>query len=480
MKLHKHNERGVALLLALFSLLIVTSIALSMMYLSDSETAVNLNFRDEQTAYYASLAGLQEARDRMRTNAGTGITIASSLPTAQPGAANGVLYVLNPTGGETVAPWTTTNAYFDDEICKEVACGGGQVPPTSGWYVSPALTASSTYAASPVLPYKWMRINLKTDKSAVGTSTVMYVDGNSAHAAYYVCWNGTNEVTSSTACSGTNKPVYELTALAVTSRGTRRMMQTELTQDSLKITFPGALTLDGTGDVMSGPNSNPYNVQGADTAGCGGVATGTTVPAIAVNDTADKTTVIAGIPSNRQGNYTGSAAAPDVAVSTMPTSYQTVAGLNSLLLTIKQNVTQPVLTGSQTSLSAAYLGSSGNPQIIYVDGDLSLTGNATGYGLLVVTGTFSPGGDVGWNGIVMVVGKGIITGNGGGNNGYTGAVMAAQTVNPSTGVPLATLGAATYNWSGGGGNGIYYSSACINQASSLSDYRAIASHELLY
>ena len=176
---HKQNERGVALLLALFALVIITSIGLSMMYLSDSETTVNMNFRDEQTAYYAAHAGLQEARDRMRTNAGTGITIDSSLPAAQPGAANGVLYILNPTGSETVAPWTTTNAYFDDEICKEVTCGGGQVPPTSGWYGT-ALTASSTYAATPVLPYKWMRINLKTNKSAVGTSTVMYVDGNSA------------------------------------------------------------------------------------------------------------------------------------------------------------------------------------------------------------------------------------------------------------------------------------------------------------
>ena len=67
-----------------------------------------------------------------------------------------------------------------------------------------------------------------------------------------------------------------------------------------------------------------------------------------------------------------------------------------------------------------------------MNGDLSLNGNVTGYGLLVVTGTFSPGGNVGWNGIVLVIGKGIITGNGGGNNQYTGAIVVAQTVNPST------------------------------------------------
>src|SRR5580704_13694561 len=133
---HKRNERGVALFLAMFALVVVTSIGLGMMFLSDSETSVNSNFRDEQTAFYAAKTGLEEARDRMRSTSGSGVTISASLPTAKPGAAVGVLYILNPTGSETVAPWTTTNAYFDDEICKEVTCGGAQVPPTTGWYVS--------------------------------------------------------------------------------------------------------------------------------------------------------------------------------------------------------------------------------------------------------------------------------------------------------------------------------------------------------
>ena len=147
----RHGELGVALLLALFALVVVTSIGLGMMFLTDTETIVNSNFRDEQTDYYAARAGLEETRDRMRTGATN--TISARLPTAAPGAAGGVLYILNPTGSETVAPWNASNSYYDDEICKEVNCSGGQVPPTSGWYVNPALTASTTYAASPILPY---------------------------------------------------------------------------------------------------------------------------------------------------------------------------------------------------------------------------------------------------------------------------------------------------------------------------------------
>ena len=157
------------------------------MFMADTETSINSNYRDEQTAYYAAKAGLEEARDRMRPGAANSIN--SSVPTNTPGAVGGVLYILNPTGGETVAPWNTANKYFDDEIYKEVNCSGGQVPPTSGWYTT--TTASSTYAATPVLPYKWMRISLKMDRSASGwagsTQNFMYVDGKSANANYYVC-----------------------------------------------------------------------------------------------------------------------------------------------------------------------------------------------------------------------------------------------------------------------------------------------------
>jgi len=224
---NRWNQRGVALLIALFALLLVTGIGMGLMFLADTETSINSNYRDEQVAFYAAKAGLEEARDRMRSNAGAGITINASLPTALPGAANGVLYILNPTGSETVAPWNTSNRYFDNEICKEADCSGAQTPPASSWYVSPALSASSTYAASPTLPYKWVRITLKTNRSASGTANTMYVDGNSAHANYYVCWNGTHEIASSTGCGG-SAPVYMVTALAMTPSGTRRLLQYEV------------------------------------------------------------------------------------------------------------------------------------------------------------------------------------------------------------------------------------------------------------
>ena len=172
MQVNSTEERGVALFVALFALLIVTAVAMGMMFLADTETTINANYRDDQASFYAAKAGLEEARDRMRANAGIGITVAGSLPTALPGTAGGVLYVINPANGETVAPWATSSKYFDDEICKQLSCSG-QAPSVTGWYVNPALNASSTYAASPTLPYKWIRISLKVNRSAYGSANVM-------------------------------------------------------------------------------------------------------------------------------------------------------------------------------------------------------------------------------------------------------------------------------------------------------------------
>ena len=60
------SERGIALLVAVFALLLLSVIGLGMMYSTNMETSINSNYRDKQAATYAAMAGLQEARDRMR------------------------------------------------------------------------------------------------------------------------------------------------------------------------------------------------------------------------------------------------------------------------------------------------------------------------------------------------------------------------------------------------------------------------------
>lgn len=472
----RHREGGIALLMAMIALLLIGAIAAGMIILSGTETNISGNFKDEQLAFFSAKAGVEETRDRMRT-AATNTLRTASLPTTLPGTTGSVLYILNPANGETVAPWNGSSAttYPDDELCKEtttISCTNNlpNLSSCNNWCAS--TTASSTYAASPVLPWKWVRLMLKQNNALAAYST----NGNSS-SGLQVCWNGTNEETSN--CNAPNLPVYTLTALAVTPGGSRRMVQAEIAEDRLNFSATSALTMDGTGDTYGAPNSNNFNVNGNDSAGCGSTTTGPPVPAIGVSDNTDVTTVTGDIPNNRKNNYTGSGGStPDVEniSSSLPPNLQTVSSLQNLTASIETMVTQPVITGPASSLSNP--GTASSPQIIYVNGDLSLGGNVTGYGILVVTGTFTASGNVGWNGVVLVVGQGVFNGNGGGNNQYNGAILVAKTLD-SMGNPLSSLGAPTFNFNGGGGNGVQYSSGCIAQATTLSTFHTMAFREML-
>jgi len=472
----RDRQSGIALLIVLMALLIIGAITAGAILLSNTETSISANFRDEQLAFFSAKSGIEEARDRMQAGV-TNTLRTASLPTTLPGASGSVLYILNPANGETVAPWngSSSSTYPDDEICKEtstISCSSNlpNLSSCSSWCVS--TTASSVYGVSPVLPWKWVRVMLKQNNALTSYST----NGISSSGAQ-VCWNGTNEET--TSCSAPNLPVYTLTALAVTPTGSRRMVQAEIAEDRLNFAASAALTMDGTGDTASMPSSNNFGVNGIDSAGCGATTTGPALPGIGVTDNPDVTTVAGAIPNNRKNNYTGSGGSnPDVQniSSFLPPNLQTVTSLQNLTSSIKSMVTQPVITGPATNL--AYPGTQASPQIIYVNGDLTLSGSVTGYGLLVVTGTFTASGNVGWNGLVLVVGQGNFVGNGGGNNTYNGAVLIAKTLD-SMGNPLTNIGAPTFNFAGGGGNGMNYSSGCIAQATTLSTFHIMAFREML-
>jgi Tfp pilus assembly protein PilV len=440
----RDQQHGIALVMVLIALLIIGAITAGAILLSNTETSISANFRDEQLAFFSAKSGIEETRDRMRTTA-TNTLRTASLPTTLPGTSGSVLYILNPANGETVAPWngSSSTTYPDDEICKEtstISCSSNlpNISSCSSWCVS--ATASTTYAASPVLPWKWVRLMLKQNNALTSYST-----NGSSSSGSQVCWNGTNEET--TSCSAPNLPVYTMTALAVTPSGSRRMVQAEIAEDRFNFSATSALTLDGTSDTFSAPHSNNFVVNGIDSTGCGSTTTGPAIPGIGVTDNADVTTVTSAIPNGRTGNST-----------------------------IKSMVTQPVITGPGSSISNP--GTVASPQIIYVNGDLSLSGNVTGYGILVVTGTFTASGNVGWNGLVLVVGQGNFVGNGGGNNSYNGAIFVAKTLDSSYN-PLASLGSPTFGFNGGGGNGFNYSSGCIAQATTLSTFHIVAFREML-
>jgi len=506
----RQNERGMALLLVLLTLLMLSAIGLGMLYMSDTETSVNSNYRDTQVAFFGMRAGLEEMRDRMRSNSIAPLT----LPTAMPGAANSIVYIINPAGNsDVVDPKNMSSAYPDDEFCQEnfagltsgtlgVPCTGGPPSASVAAYVNSFSPNTNTAAA---LKYKWARITLKQNATIPGAK----VDSTQPDSTPVCFQTAANQeiplslipggpYASCAAAQAAGKdasPVYVVTSLAVTPQGSRRIGQYEVA--GLSFTPPGgALGLDGPNASFSPrPSSNQFFINGTDSGTAGYASSGGTgacnpsgpaaVPAISTGDAAGATAITSTITGNpdRSSNYTGTGGAPSV-VNAGPTGtgqyggpWSSPAQLDALVSSLA-NVADNTYScgiGAPCSPSGA-VGTNANPQITYVDGDFNY-GDASGAGVLVVTGTLSFTGNASFNGLVLVIGQGIVSESGGGNGGFNGTVFVAKTRNTTAPYSeLATLGPPLYSWNGGGNSDIQYNSCWANIGNGL-HYSVIAMRE---
>jgi hypothetical protein len=231
----------------------------------------------------------------------------------------------------------------------------------------------------------------------------------------------------------------------------------------------GAMTLAGPNPSFSPPSSNNMVINGVDGNTCGETSNGK-LPAIGVYNTnppplppalnADQQ-VIQSLP--KPGNYQGINATADVHDVSQEIGSPTTAG-QGLEAEVSAIIAMPGtqhITGnangtcSNTAISTNScipLGSSTQDAITVVDGNATI-GPVSGYGILVVRGDLVMDGNFSWSGIILVIGNGNITWNGGGNGQVTGAVYVANTHGGSGSMTLASPDAT---WNGGGGNGIQY------------------------
>jgi hypothetical protein len=248
-RMMKRDERGMALMLALFALLLLSGIGLCMVLASNTETRIDANYGGSLRSYYAAHSGLEEIRDRISyPRSDTSPTgLANFLPSDIAGNPNGVLYVLNPNAGETVDPTDPTSPYFDVQLCHDYNSGVTirdsrctAVPNTDKWM---ALQNAAPVAPPTALPlgYKWVRINMKTNRIAAP----YYVDqkGDPATLDTRVCWDGeTEQLSPGGACDANGmQPVYMLTSLAM-AQGTRNLLRAEVVGSSIRP--PAAVTVE--------------------------------------------------------------------------------------------------------------------------------------------------------------------------------------------------------------------------------------------
>jgi hypothetical protein len=270
----KRNEQGMALLLSLFALLLLSGIGLCMVLASTTETRIDANNSGSLRSYYAARSGLEEVRDRMKLSAASPVSLANQLPLDIAGNANGVLYVLNPAGGETVDPTDPASPYYDDQLCHDFNSGVSArdskctvIPATPNWNL-PLQYAAAVNASPAAVPlgYKWVRINIKTNRMAAP----YFVDqiGDAATLDTRVCWDGQREQLSpggsNPSCDANGmQTVYMLSSLAATSQtggpnGSRKFLRFEVVAPSIRP--PGMITMGA--QAITSTNTSPVPVLG--------------------------------------------------------------------------------------------------------------------------------------------------------------------------------------------------------------------------
>lgn len=490
------GERGAALLIAIFALLLISVVGIALIVSSGTDSALARNYRTSTNAYYAALAGVEEARGRLLPTDANYIPLpATPLPLTQ------VVYIINPSGGETVAPDDTANpmTYPDTQYKQEFGVDVSTRVVTKYNSVSPV-------AGLPGPAFKWVRINAVTERAmGNGVGGVDVNNDGDFDPTTPLFFDPENRTVTNVMAPGlveTHSPlatasqVLEITSYAVLPSGGQKMLQyivrpLVIFPDLNTQSFHAALTLAGNNVTFTGPGTNSFYIRGQDQ--CAGSAAA--VFAIGYTNSAggdtSQTTIVAG--ATPSGYYqgepmnpgppltpsTGSQTIADIHLYTDP-NWMTPTGLDAVVQDITNNA-DAVITGPATAGSFPSGMSPTHPMTIVVNGDLDMNGwRNTGYGLLLVTGTLHYDPNASWAGVILVIGQGNLVSTRGGSGEIDGAVFIAKT-RDAAGNLLTSLGASSFSQTGPGNNvgqGINYNSCIARVAEGPITYKVIAFKEI--
>lgn len=402
-------EAGIALLIALLVIVLLSAFAFSMVALTTSQLQLGKTIQTQTQVYYAALAGLEEARGRLEPAAPDALS-GNSLPTA----VNQVAYLVNGAMQDPVQPTNPASPYYDIEYAREFS--GGLTGASVLTPVSSDQPGAGTVSA---IPYKWVRITLKTEYSSGQDVDQDGMLDNSSP----VYWDGAHQNV-----TGTGVPVYKLTALAVDASGIRQMAQAEVAGRVSRYSALAGLATGGTATLtgLAGRKGSTPNlvVDGNDTVNntpCGTAG----VPGLVTVGTASiSMATVNGIP------------APVQQVISLPSS--PAAFINSL----RGGVT-PILNADPTHVSlvsgeTGYVGTDvvlgtqpsgttpAQPAVVYSDKPLAISGTgSTGDGILLVSGNLSITGGFSYRGLIVVEGTVTLASNSTGSIEIQGSVISS-------------------------------------------------------
>lgn len=408
----RRNERGAALItMLLVSMLLL--VAGGALIVSTSMTAQSsFDSTAETQAYYAAEAGLQASLNVLRGNAtpSTSITGANKIDFK---VATNVAQANKLTDGLTysrLSRWLSYDGTYTDRVI---------VSPTAGY--------------SPI--------------SGMAYSVVV-TDPDSA-----------------TTVVGAEPNRLLVTSTGYGPRGAQKVLEMVVKKSAFDIDPPATIT-------VAGGSSMTFNLGNSNASGYSGNDLATppqpTLPAVAVSSTNLSTaqSAINGLNGSSTCTVTSQVypcTATALTTNTTPYFLQSASAARSFLAEAKSLAQSQ---GRYFTTKPSSLGTSTTPLFTFIDNyggaTVDLGSGYQGNGLLIVTGDLDTDGNTSFDGVILVLGSGVMTRSGGGGGVIAGSIIVAS-FDPS---PTATGGflAPTFDMSGGGNSTTAYDSVKIDKA----------------
>ena len=372
------TERGSAMLLAIFMIALLTSMGISLLFLSQNEISLGATDLRSKQAYFLAEAGVEVARLTLFNTNGNGL-FDDDLTTHA--------------GADTVID-------FDPDAVKPVYDGQGQVTGFTGF---------------------------NDDVPLIGTTQL----GEGWYAAFLT--NDPGEGAGAGSANDTNDRVM------ITGVGAARDGSFEIVQAIVEPAppFPGdipaTIMMFGPSPLFADVDNVAKVFQGDD---CGGTGIpGFAVPVLGLMDTATESVVESSLSLNTTYTHAGQtgetsvsdltdASDPGIVVSSLgliAPGWDDCHALRQMTEEVRGVADVVCLEGVPCSLPP-----SAPDRVVFSDGDFTLDSSLSGSGALWVTGTLTMNGATDWNGLIVVVGEGAFLRTGAGTGQISGATIVAD------------------------------------------------------
>ena len=414
-------ESGNTLVAALLVLFLLTALGVSYVAVTKGDKQIAGNQLISSQAFENAEAGISEVLRRMSDPSEGAPTYIGQLPvgTYTPGWGK---YVVNDPGNSGLDPNVTATATdgLDNDVDAATDETSERYPETG--------SKQALLALSSRLDYPWVKVRYKLN----GSNQIIYFGDHD------------NDPTT----PPRENLVRGIPKIIVTADGRRGPGNKIVTVEAVKWPLPpvpgsvyteGAMSFAGNSFYIDGHDHDytaPYDTVSGST------------PVRGISTPNDPSGITSELTAQQSDNVEGSGADPSVGSSNV--NLDLVAMANAWC-----QMTDITLNGNQNNPSTAGWGTVNDLKIVHIAGDLQVSGNATGAGVLIIDGDFQMGGTFNWNGIVLCLGDVDIVG-GGNAKQVVGALMIQGTLNGDSNV--------------NGNVKLLYSSAMISKLNSLTRY----------